>query len=990
VKNISVLIAALSLLLILSSHSGWTRSSKGVALFKTALELTGKARSAADLEKAAKTLEKAATIFKKAGDLKGRAEALEKLGGVLESLGKFPEAGESYEKSADLAGKIPAPAFQSDALTRLGKIRQKMGLRSDALESFEKALAIREKLGDDKGRARALNNLGDVYEDLGRYAEAAKRYEKCLEIAREIKSPGLEAAALGDLGTVSMDSGRYDQAFEFFKNALPLARKQGDSRILERSLINLGYVNRDRGQYSKASAYFAEALDLVRKTKNPESESLLLANLGDLCADWGLYARALDYYEEALALSKNLADLTDQSRNLTRISRILAQRGKYRSALDKLLEARSIARKIGLSTADSDRLIGELYLDAGLPDKAARFVKEAGSDSSLGRYYLAKSQFDKALEHYERLLRSSEKGNDASGLVTAFTGMGKACEGKGDYGTAEQYFRKAVELTEELRSRLLPAARKSFLSVKVNGFERAEPARGLTRVMFKLGRPADSIVLSELTRARSFADRLALGPDNGYSGVPLDVQRKEAELVTRVAALKKMRDCCRREVNPGRFDGFTRKIKESEAELSKFIDMLWKDYAPYAAVKYPRPVKLDKLDLGDTQYIVVFDVLGDGVGIKLIKGKRLLAGEYTKWNAVDLAKTVAEFRKPFEEAQLRNFDPKLAKTIYKRLLEPVMSKVPEGSSLIIIPDGVLALLPFEALVVKGKADWKEGDYGEYPVGLTYLDELHPLSYSQSLTTLALQPAAARDRKKSQQSILVIADPVFQMTDSRIVGKKKTLLAAAPKQAQVTLMAAIEKEIGQKLQFSRLPKTGELAADLAELFGKKCSVYKGLEASKQRFLSDVAPQIKNYEYVVFATHGVYSTAIPAFQEPVLTMTMVPPGTDGFLGMTELMSLNLNADVVALTACQTAMGELVTGEGVMSIGRAVQYAGAQSVLMTLWSVEETASVTLVDSFFRYRHEGQSKLKALSQARLELRREGYEHPFFWASFILVGVAD
>jgi CHAT domain-containing protein len=105
------------------------------------------------------------------------------------------------------------------------------------------------------------------------------------------------------------------------------------------------------------------------------------------------------------------------------------------------------------------------------------------------------------------------------------------------------------------------------------------------------------------------------------------------------------------------------------------------------------------------------------------------------------------------------------------------------------------------------------------------------------------------------------------------------------------------------------------------------------------------------------------------------------------MSDILSLKMNADVVALTACQTGLGKDLSGEGVMSMGRAFQYAGAKSVLMTLWEVEEASAIKLTEKFFRYRKDGKSKLDALQSAREDIKKEGYRHPYFWSGFILVG---
>jgi len=152
------------------------------------------------------------------------------------------------------------------------------------------------------------------------------------------------------------------------------------------------------------------------------------------------------------------------------------------------------------------------------------------------------------------------------------------------------------------------------------------------------------------------------------------------------------------------------------------------------------------------------------------------------------------------------------------------------------------------------------------------------------------------------------------------------------------------------------------------------------------LQNISPSLNHYDKIVFATHGYLGKDLPGIMEPVIVLTLIPSGTDGYLRMTEIMGLNMNANIVALTACQTGLGKRVAGEGTLGMGRAFQYAGAKTVLMSMWSVSELVSVRLVKSFFENMKNGKSKSEALSLARGEIRKK-YDHPFFWAAFILVG---
>jgi CHAT domain-containing protein len=507
----------------------------------------------------------------------------------------------------------------------------------------------------------------------------------------------------------------------------------------------------------------------------------------------------------------------------------------------------------------------------------------------------------------------------------------------------------------------------------------------------KLNQAAGSIDSSEVTRARAFSDGIAERSEVGYSGVSRQVLDKEDELVTKVAALRKELAAKGKDEDPERYANLSKNVQKAEQDLKSFVEMLWEKHKPYAAVKYPRPVTLKQSALQAQECVVIFDVSEEGVGVKLIKGKEIAETFFRKWKLTDLEKDVQKFRKSFEASpgeslkqKLKEFDPALASELYTRLLSRVLAEIPKGTPIIIIPDGILAELPFEALVVGGNATWKQAPWGEYPDGLSYLGDVYPVSYYQSITALTLARTLGKQTKTGDR-ILVVADPVYSMKDQRSQKAPSPKELSVKEKANSNLMVAIEESIGSG--FGRLPLTGDLAANLGRMFSGQIDVHTGLDADKGSFLKSIAPRLGEYGSVVFACHGYFGTKIPGIMEPVLVLTTIPHGTDGFIKMTDVMGLKMNANIVALTACQTGLGKELSGEGVMSMGRAFQYAGARSVLMSLWSVAEKSSVQLVENFFRNLKERKGKLEVLKMAREEIRKGGFDHPFFWASFILVG---
>lgn len=335
--------------------------------------------------------------------------------------------------------------------------------------------------------------------------------------------------------------------------------------------------------------------------------------------------------------------------------------------------------------------------------------------------------------------------------------------------------------------------------------------------MLKQKKLAQSIQPSEATRAREFADFLFQKAEGDYLDVPQEALEKEMAVNDRAASLKIALGVIPKATDQERFTTLNNQIKRAESEKKKFIQDLSKKYKEYSAVKYPKPVTLENCAIGPNEYVLVFDVLGEGLGVRLIKGKKVVSGALVPWALDQLEQEIRSFRRPFEEARLAGFSPDRAASLYEKVLKDAVSQVPEGSPITIIPDGLLALLPFEALVTGGKAKWTQGPWGDYPEGLSFLGDRNPLSYYQSITALTL----ARNLKQNPKGtgrVLVMADPVFQMADARLQSSPSELkLAQKENTRQVSLMAAIEEESGGCFALNRLKGTEQLAKNLGQMY-----------------------------------------------------------------------------------------------------------------------------------------------------------------------------
>jgi tetratricopeptide (TPR) repeat protein len=754
-------------------------------------------------------------------------------------------------------------------------------------------------------------------------------------------------------------------------------------------------VYADWGQYPKAVEHYEKSLELKRKTGDLGGEGNTLNNLGEVFRACGQYQKAAECYDRSLEIAKRIGDVRREGKTLMNLGLVWERLGEYHQALAMYQKGLGIYTKIGVSTAWPNQLIGDLWIEMGDPVKAEPFLREASILSSLARLGLATARFGDAKLYYEVLLKKAEKDRNADDLFTVYTGKGLAHEGTGHFAEAARYFRKAIDHTEDVRLSLPSRERDKFFDVKIGGFLRTAPYEGLARVLARvnLNRPMESLKVSDYTRARIFGEKLTRRLEGTNIEVPNEVLERDAGLNQQLGALSKSLQKGYEIENKEVIEVLEPQVREAKEKLAAHVDMLRKQYPLFAATKYPQPMDISQTALRDDEWVLSYEVTDSGIVIVLTKGKSLVKGLFKPVPRKEVDELVRKFREPLEVAaeesiveKAKQFDFASGKKLSDLLLADVLPDLPKGTPVIIIPDDSLGVLPFEMLVLNDGGKILTDKKMPYASGAEFFGDRNPISYYQSITALTLARTLGKHQKGGDKLIAMV-DPVFSEGDPRLVQmakeEKNKILASLPKD----LLMSIQTET--KMTFPRLPLTGELGQSLKKAAPDKTDLYEGLKAKKATLLEK---DLTDYRSVVFATHGYFGKDLPGIMEPVLVLTLLDQtkDQDGFLRLSEVMGLKINADIVALTACQTGLGRHISGEGTMGMGRAFQYAGAKSVLMSLWSVSETSSVKLVESFFKHLKEGKNKLESLRLARKEIRDAGYDHPFFWAPFILVGEVE
>lgn len=474
----------------------------------------------------------------------------------------------------------------------------------------------------------------------------------------------------------------------------------------------------------------------------------------------------------------------------------------------------------------------------------------------------------------------------------------------------------------------------------------------------------------EAARARFLSEQIARSRARGVEGkLPDDLAQRERDLLGRAKA----------ELRRGiPFD-------ESHAhrEFQAFVRSLRKTHPNYAALKYPIPVNVSQVPMRDKEALLAYILLEKRVVVWLLQRGHEPRIYQIPVGRERVLKTISSMRvslEPNSEGTLPPFDTQASGDLYQWLLAKPLKSVARGSRIIVVPDSALTI-PFEILTVRR------------PDGsIEFAGQQYIFSYSPSATVFT-QLRTFRSPKRSlgsQGRLLAVGDPVYDEEDPR--GRKQSGFKEA---TLVAARSAALRDYSRKRRmgiFSRLPGTHDEVKQIASALGvnpKSPDILLGPRANEHDLKG---LDLTRYRYLHFATHGVLAQDLPYLKQPALVLSQVGDlkGEDGFLTMEEVLNLNLRSDLTVLSACQTGLGQEISGEGIVGLMRAFLYAGSRSVVVSLWRVEDRSTADLMVNFYRYIAQGLPFPEALIRAKHDLRiGQGgrFAHPFYWAPFILFG---
>jgi CHAT domain-containing protein/tetratricopeptide (TPR) repeat protein len=901
-------------------------------------------------------------------------------GDKWELTGIYPNALGAYTAAAQVAGRLGDETALASAEKNIGDVQIRTGDYTQALVHCQNSLKIAEKLGDRVLAAYALNNIGFAQIMIGDPAAGVASYKRGVALAESAPENSVLPRILTNLGAELGDQGQYAQAREHLQRALLLYERTDNLRVHAMTLRNLGIVSRYEDNYSRAMEYYQQALALVEKVNDQSLLSYLLTDIGDVFNEMGNFEQALHYFRRSIAIAEqqgnkgvlawtlettanvekhenlDAAALRDYGRGLAlaqesgdknRMAAILWDLGEFQSlhadyaaALDFHLRSLALAEELGYQRAI---------------DKARH---------SVSLDYYRQGRFEKAFEFADRALRSARITGAREEYFWANTYAGMASRALGQTARARSEFEEAIATAESMRLDLPGGAheRPRFFG------DRIAPYQEMVAMLVAQNQASEALRFAERAKARALLDLLQSGKIRITKAMTTAEREREEDLQGQLVALNRQIEVARTasKQNEGQVGRLKSDLEKARLEYSDFRASL---YAAHPELRMQRG-QIEPISLSDAAHLLpdsrsaLLEFLVTEEKTYLFVLTRNAGGDAAAppldvysidINARDLARKVEQFRQQLSARDLQ-FGSSATK-LYDLLLRPAHAQLSGKTALLIVPDGPLWNLPFQALRPRPGGYLLEDYAISYAPSLTILREMGRLRLRHNET-----PAGATPR-----NLLAMGNPA--------------LASATSERAKLTYR-------DEKL--APLPEAAKEVKALESLYGRQQTrVFVGAQAAEDRFKAHAG----EFRIIHLATHGLLNDTNPMYSH--LLLAPGSPKEDGLLEAREIMDLDLHADLAVLSACQTARGQITPGEGVIGLTWAFFVAGVPTTVVSQWNVESASTAELMLAFHRRLKAERRKpgfafstARALQRAELQLLHSPqYSHPFYWAGFIVMG---
>lgn len=930
------------LILALASLGWWcaAQASEIADLLATGAQ----ASAASQWDKAAEAFQRALDLAVQAGDAKSEAGALIGTASVEYGKANYDNAEKLARQGLAINERLNNEQGISDALQQIANVQYRRGDFQASKETVERALVIRRKLGDRAGIAMAHNNLGNASRQLGDKLQALDYLSFAEREFAELGNERRRAIALNNLGIGYGELGDYERGLEYSRQSLAIAEKLGDDSRLGNALNNIAVIETGRGNYRAALQAYQQAIAADRRIGARWAEAEATNNIGLVYKAQGNHDQAIALFHKALAMNRSVGDKSIDSDLHNNLAGEMMAIGRPEEAEREFRQCLEITVRTSYRLVESEAHRGyarllfgwKRYSEADTEiQAAARIQREISDTPNLAGTIAEQAHMRLARGHADEALALARQAEQM------LAGIGRPetlWQAQLIAAQALRRLHRDREAAQELEASIVTI---ESLRSRVTGpptalpayfVDKLEPYQERVAISVGAGRTAEALQLTERAKSRALDDILRAGRVDLSKALTVDERRAERNLENRLVALN-LKIATQPEARVPREER-----DRLRREFDAFEGALYAAHPETAFARGAAPgltaIQIEEVAAHAHALILDYLVTPAETYVFVIKpGMRPRVASLGIRQAT-LAKETAEFHRQLASHDLSYADA--ARELYRLLLGPVERDLAGQTSVIIIPDAQLWDIPFHAL---------------QPRPNHFLIEDAAVSYSPSIAVLreTMRVSASRVGSPPGRELLALGDP------------------AGPE---------------------RLPEAGRQVRALQALYGSHSSLVLTGDAATEEALKTEAGK---YRVVHVASHAILDNANPMYSYALLAKS----GTeDGIFEARELMTLNLKADLLVLSACDTARGHAPPGEGIDGMLWATFVAGVPTTVASLWRVESSSASDLMIGFHRSLLEARrsktpfTKAMSLRKAALDLiAGSKYSHPFYWAGFVVVG---
>jgi CHAT domain-containing protein/tetratricopeptide (TPR) repeat protein len=899
--------------------------------------------------------------------------------------GDFGEAINSYNKclSPDAISNLKSEVLE--AYIGLGLSQWNTGILKDSEESFRKAASLARELGIrdreifclDSVEIHRLYSEAKNFRTNSEYGKSIAAFQKAIDLAKKNMSPDLELKCLRQMSVCYYEINNFPEFYGINQNALLIAEQINNTKEKGLCLNNIGLYFWKITNYSKALENCEKALEIARSINNLQMENECLNNLGIIYKEIGSFDNALSYLNQALEIDEKAAAVSEISKDLNNIGTIYRKKGLQNNnksdfilALDYLLNSLNLNKEINKISIHVNNNIGTIYSDLEDYSNALKYymnglnISEKLNDkegislisNNIGIVYYNLGNYEESTKYCQRAIDLASQIKAGQVLWEAYLDVGNSYKKQSKFQDALTSYRESISVIESTRSNIdLEEMKASYFGTD----KRIEAYHNLIDLLARLNSSEpgksygdEAFTYLERGKARAFLDSLEVAQISVSQGVDAKLANEEKQINADMTALYKkllMPDLTAEQRNQIEAD-----LKTCEEKYDRLKREIRAENPAYATLS-PNIITLkeaqSRLLNGNTVFIAYSVGKESSYGFAIGRtGLRIFPIPPRK----EIQKKVTDYLKVISDKDNRDFQ--LGHELFADLVQPALE--PHVKKLFIIPDDALYFLPFETLLLG-------------PDNASWLLRKYNIAYAPSMSSLAEIIKRTRNGAKRNKDLLALGDPDYGFNEQ------------SPGSSDIFQNFYSSSDF----RFFRLAYSGIEVQKIAALFPKnREKVLQRAEASEPALKK---LPLSDFKIIHFAAHGLIDDQKPARSAIVLSLDSNSQD-DGFLQMRDIYGLRLNADLVALSACQTGKGQFVRGEGIEGLSRAFFYAGASSVLMSLWSVNDQATYQLMERFYAHLRSSKSLMDALRLAKLEMMdSKVFAHPFFWAGFVITGDA-